>query len=108
MKYVRDTRLDKRAAERERLETISQLTETEEQLHIDLLPNNLQPSKMRWIGILECKKRETQLNIPEVQFELKCVTRELERYISRLGVLVDATLCATLRHMSYLYVIPPK
>ena len=90
LKYVRDTREDKRATERERLETISQLTETQEQLHIDLRQNILQPYKMRWIGKLECKKRETQLNIPvEVQFELKCVTRELERSISRLGEIVE-------------------
>ena len=90
LKYVRDTREDKQAAERERLETISQLTETQEQLHIDLRQDNLQPYKMRWIGKLECKKRETQLNIPvEVQFQLKCVTRELERSISRLGEIVE-------------------
>ena len=90
LKYVRDTREDKRAAERERLKTISQLTETQEQLHIDLRQDNLQPYKMRWIGKLVCKKRETQLNIPvEVQFQLKCVTRELERSISRLGEIVE-------------------
>ena len=90
LKYVRDTREDKRAAERERLETISQLTATQEQLHIDLRQDNLQPYKMRWIGKLECKKRETQLNIPvEVQFRLKCVTRELERSISCLGEIVE-------------------
>ena len=90
LKYVRDTREDKRAAKRERLETISQLTETQEQLHIDLRQDNLQPYKMRLIGKLECKKRETQLNIPvEVKFQLKCVTRELERNISRLGDIVE-------------------
>ena len=90
LKYVRDTREDKRAAERERLETISQLTATQGQLHIDLRQDNLQPYKMRWIGKLECKKRETQLNIPvEVQFQLKCVSRELERSISRLGEIVE-------------------
>ena len=90
LKYVRATREDKRAAERERLETISQLIETQEQLHIELRQNNLQPYKMRWIGKLECKKRETQLNIPlVVQFQLKCVTRELERSISRLGEIVE-------------------
>ena len=90
LKYVRDTREDKRAAERERLETISQLTATQEQLHIDLRQDNLQPYKMRWIGKLECKKRESQLNIPvEVQFQLKCVPRELERSISRLGEIVE-------------------
>ena len=90
LKYVRDTREDKRAAERERLETISQLTETQEQLHIDLRQNILQPYKMRWIGKLECIKRETQLNIPvEVQFQLKCLTHELERSISRLGEIIE-------------------
>ena len=90
LKYVRNTREDKRAAERERLETISQLTATQEQLHIDLRQDNFQPYKMRWIGKLECKKRETQLNIPvEVQFQLKCVTHELERSISRLGEIVE-------------------
>ena len=90
LKYVCDTREDKRAAERERLETISQLSETQEQLHIDLRQNILQPYKMKWIGKLECKKRETILNIPvEVQFQLKCVTRELERSISHLGDIVE-------------------
>ena len=90
LKYVRDTREDKRAAERERLETISQLTATQEQLHIDLRQDNLQSYEMRWIGKLECMKRETQLNIPvEVQFQLKCVTRELERSISCLGEIVE-------------------
>ena len=94
LKYVRDTREDKRAAERERLETISQLTATQEQLHIDLRQNILQPYKMRWIDKLECKKRESQLNIPvEVQFQLKCVTRELERSISRLGEIVELPVC---------------
>ena len=89
LKYVRDTRKDKRAAERERLETISQLTATQGQLHIDLHQNNLQPDKMRCIDELECKKRETQLNIPaEVQFQLKCETSELERNISCLGEFV--------------------
>ena len=45
---------------------------------------------MKWIGKLECKKLETQLNIPvEVQFQLKCVTRELERNISCLGEIVE-------------------
>ena len=90
LKYVRDTREDKRSAERERLETVSQLTATQTQLHIDLRQDNLQPYKMRWIGKLECKKRETQLNIPvEVQFQLKCVSRELEKSISNLGEIVE-------------------
>ena len=90
LKYVRETREDKRAAERERLETISQLTEAQEQLHIDLRQNILQPYKLRWIGKLECKKRETLLNFPvEVKFQLKCVTRELERSISLLGEILE-------------------
>ena len=89
LKYIRDTREDKRAAERERLETISQLTATQEQLHINR-KDNLQPYKMRLIGKLECKKRETQLNFPvEVQFQLKCVTSELERSIPRLGEIIE-------------------
>ena len=90
LKYVRDTREDKRAAEKERLDTLSQLTATQEQFHLDLRQDNLQPYKMRWIGKLECKERETQLNIPvEVQIQLKCVTRELERSISCLGEIVE-------------------
>ena len=90
LKYVRDTREDKRAAERERIETISQLTAIQEQLHIDLRQNVLQPYKMKWIGKLECKKRQTQLNVPvEVQFKLKCLMRELERNISRLGEILE-------------------
>ena len=90
LKYVRATREDKRASERERLETLSQLTATQEQFHLDLHQDNLQPYKMRWVGKLECEKRETQLNIPvEVQFQLKCVTRELERSISCLGEIVE-------------------
>ena len=41
---------------------------------------------MSCIGKLECKKRETQLNIPvEVQLQLKCVMRVLERSIFRIG-----------------------
>ena len=60
LKYVRDTREDKRAAERERLETIFQLTETQEQLHIDLL----QPYTRKWIDKLGCKNPEKILNIP--------------------------------------------
>ena len=90
LKYVRDRRKDKRAAERERLETISQLSETQEQLHIDSRQDNHQPDKMEWIGKLECKNRGTHLNIPvEIQFQLKCVTRELEMSISRLGEVVE-------------------
>ena len=90
LKYVRDTREDKRAVERERPETITQLTETQEQLHIDHRQNNLQSYKMRLIGKPECQKRETQLNISvEVQFLLKCVTRELEMSISSLGEILE-------------------
>ena len=90
LKYVRDTREDKQAAERERLETISKLPETQEKLHIDLRQKNLPPYKMKWISKLECKERETQLNIPvDVQFRLKCVTRELEMSISRIGEIIE-------------------
>ena len=86
LQYVRDTREDKRAAERERLEMISQLTEGQEVLHTEIRSNILQSMKRIWIAKLECTKRESILDIPVVvQFELKCVTRELERSISRLG-----------------------
>ena len=43
--------------------------------------------------MLECKKRESIVDIPvEVQFELKCVTRELERSISRLGEIAEVSV----------------
>ena len=93
LQYVRDTREDKRAAERERLEMISQLTEGQEVLHAEIRQNILQPMKMKWIAKLECKKRESILDIPvEVQLELKCVTRELERSISRLGEITEVSV----------------
>ena len=84
--YVRDTREDKRAAERDRLEIISELTEAQEVLHTELRQNIFQSMKTKWIACLECKKRESIVDIPvEVQLKLKCVTRDLERSISRLG-----------------------
>ena len=93
LQYVRDTREDKRAAERERLEMISQLTEGQEVLHTELRENILQSKKTKWIAYLEYKKRESILDIPvEVQLELKCVTRELERSISRLGEIAEVSV----------------
>ena len=93
LQYVRDTREDKRAAERERLEMISQLTAGQEVLHTEIRENILQPMNRKWIAYLECKKRESVLDIPvEVQFELKCVTRELERSISRLGEIAEVSV----------------
>ena len=93
LQYVRDIREDKRAAERERLEIISQMTEAQEVLHTELRQNILQPMKTKWIAKLECKKRESIVDIPvEVQLELKCVTRELERSISRLGEIAEVSV----------------
>ena len=93
LKYVRDTREDKRAAERERLEMISQLTAGQEVIHAEIRQNILQPMKAKWIAYLECKKRESILDIPvEFQFGLKCVTRELERSISRLGEIAEVSV----------------
>ena len=93
LKYVRDTREDKQAAERERLEMISQLTAGQEVLHTEIRQNILQPMNRKWIAYLECKKRESILDIPvEFQFELKCVTRELERSISRLGEIAEVSV----------------
>ena len=93
LQYVRDTREDKRAAERERLEMISQLTEGQEVLHTEIRQNILQPMKRKWIAKLESVKRGSILDIPvEVQFELTCVTRELERSISRLGEIAEVSV----------------
>ena len=93
LQYVRDTREDKRAAERERLEIISELTEAQEVLHTELCQNILQPMKRKWIANLECKNRESILDIPvEVQLELKCVTRTLERSISRLDEIAEVSV----------------
>ena len=84
---------EKRAAEILRQQIIDQLTEVQEQLHKDLRQDILQPLKNRMIRKLECKKRETILNIPvESRSELKCDTRELERCISRLGEIVEVPL----------------
>ena len=93
LQYVRDTREDKRAAERERLEMISQLTEGQEVIDTEIRQNILQPMNRKWIEQLECVKRESILDIPvEVQFELICVTRELERSISRLGEIAEVSV----------------
>ena len=93
LQYVRDTREDKRAAERERLETISQLTEGQEVLHTELRQNILHSKKTKWIAYLECKKRESIIDIPvEVQLELKCVTHDLERSICRLGEIAEVSV----------------
>ena len=93
LQYVRDTREDKRAAERERLQMISQLTEGQEVLHTKIRQNILQSMKRKWIAYLESVKRESILDIPvEFQFELTCVTRELERSISRLGEIAEVSV----------------
>ena len=93
LQYVSDTREDKRAAKRERLEIISQLTEAQEILHTELRQNILQSMKRKWNAKLECKKRESIVDIPvEVQLEMKCVTRELERSISRLGEIAEVSV----------------
>ena len=81
---------EKRAAESLRKEIIKELTEAQEQLHLVLRQNILQPLKDKMVWKIECKKRETILNTPvESQSELKCDTRELERCISRLGETVE-------------------
>ena len=93
LQYVRDTLEDKRAAEKERLDIISQLTEAQEVLHTELRQNILQSMKRKWIAYLECKKRESIVDIPvEVQLELKCVARDLERSISRLGEIAEVSV----------------
>ena len=91
---------EKRAPESLRKEMIKQLTETQEQFHLDLRQNILQPYKIKSICELECKKRETILNTPiESLCELRCDTSELERCISRIGVIVESPRYAT-RHPS--------
>ena len=93
LQYVRDTREDKRAAERERLEMISQLTAAQEVLHTEIREIILQSMNRKWIAYLECKKRELIVDIPvEVQLELICVTRELERSINRLGLIAEVSV----------------
>ena len=92
---VREKRVaEKLAPESLRKEMIKELTE--EQLDLDLRQDILQPLKDVMIWIMECKKRETILDTPvESRSELKCDTRELERCISRLGVIVDVPRYAT-------------
>ena len=81
---------EKRAADSFRKEMIKELTETQEQLHRDLRQNILRPLKDKMIWIMECKKRETILDISvESRSELRCDTSELERCISRLGEIVE-------------------
>ena len=81
---------EKRTADSLQKEMIKELTETQEQFHLDLRQNILQPLKDKMIWIMECKKRETILDIPvESRSELRCDTRELERCISRLGDIVE-------------------
>ena len=81
---------EKRAADSLQKEMIKELTETQEQFHLDLRQNILQPLKDKMIWIMECKKRETILDIPvESRSELRCDTSELERSISRLGEIVE-------------------
>ena len=81
---------EKRAAEILREEMMKQLTAVQEQFHLDLRQNILQPLKNIMIRKMECVKRETILNTPvESRSELKCDTRDLERSISRLGVIVE-------------------
>ena len=81
---------EKRAAEILREEIIKQLTAVQEQFHLDLRQNILQPLKNIMIRKMECVKRETILNTPvEFRSELKCDTHDLERSISRLGEIVE-------------------
>ena len=81
---------EKRAAEILREEMIKQLTAVQEQFHLDLRQNILQPLKNIMIRKMECVKRETILNTPvESRSELKCDTRDLERSISRLGEIIE-------------------
>ena len=81
---------EKRATESLRKEIIDQLTDVQEQFHLDLRQNILQPLKDKMIWIMECKKRETILNTPvKSRSELKCDTREIEMSISRLGEIVE-------------------
>ena len=81
---------EKRAAEVLRGKIINELTAVQEQLHLDLRQNILQPLKNKMILKLECTKHETILNTPvESRSELKCNTHELERSISLLGEIVE-------------------
>ena len=81
---------EKRAAEILREKIINELTAVQEQLHLDLRQNILQPLKNKMILKLECTKRETILNNPvESRSKLKCDTSELERCFSHLGDIVE-------------------
>ena len=81
---------EKRAAEILREEIIKQLTAVQEQFHLDLRQDILQPLKNIIIHKLECVKREAILNTPvESRSDLKCDTRDLEMSISRLGEVVE-------------------
>ena len=81
---------EKRSAEKFRENTINELAAVQEQPHLDLRQNILQPLKNKMIWKLECMKRETILNTPvESRSELKCDTHELERSISLLGEIVE-------------------
>ena len=73
---------EKRATKISREKIINELTESLEQLHLDLRRNILQP--------LKSTKRETILNNPvESLSKLKCDTSELERSISLFGEIVE-------------------
>ena len=81
---------EKRVAEILREEIINQLTAVQEQFHLDLRQNILQPLKNKMIRKIECVKREMILNTPvESRSELKCDTCDLERSISCFGEIVD-------------------
>ena len=94
---VREKRVrEKLDAESLRKEMIKQLTETQEQFHLDQRQDILQPLKDKRILITECKKRETILDTPvESRSELRCDARELESCISRLGEIVEVPRYAT-------------
>ena len=81
---------EKRSAEKFREKTINELAAVQEQPHLDLRQNILQPLKNKMIWKLECTKRETILNTPvKSRSELKCDIHELERSISLLGEIVE-------------------
>ncbi|KAI6656299.1 hypothetical protein LOD99_1122 [Oopsacas minuta] len=82
LELVRYIREDKRAAEIARDQMIAQLTEAQAHLQEDLRENPLQS--------MQDKLRDLQNNIPvETQLKWKCVARDLETSISRLGDIVQ-------------------
>ena len=93
---------EKRAAEILREDIIKQLTAVQEQFHLDLRQNILQPLKNIMTRKLECVKRDTILNIPvESRSELKCDIRDLEMSIFRLDKIVEVPVnvpCYTTYH----------